>query len=138
MPALNAAHAQEIGIPDLRGLRVLGVEDSWHVARALKVLLEELGVDVAGPAATLADAERLVAQQEPEVAVVDINLKGELAYGLIDRLHGLGVRVVVISGCAVPQVTQGKVAGILQKPFSAKSLLALLRQVAQRDDDPRW
>jgi len=40
------------------------------------------------------------------------------------------VRVVVVSGYAVPQVAQGKVAAILQKPFSAKSLLAILRQVA--------
>jgi len=137
MPASNTASAQEIGSPNLKGLRVLVVEDSWHVARALKVLLEELGVDVAGPAATLAEAARLVAARLPEVAIVDINLKGELAYGLIDRLHGLGVRVVVISGYAVPQVTEGKVAGILQKPFSARSLLALLRQVAPRDGAPR-
>ena len=85
---------------------------------------------VAGPAATLAEAEQLAATQQPEVAIVDINLKGEMAYGLIDRLYARGVRVVVISGYAVPQVTQEKVAGILQKPFNAKSLLALLRQVA--------
>ena len=112
---------------ELRGLRVLVVEDSWHVAHALKSLLEELGMVVAGPAASLGDAERLLAARDPEVAIVDINLKGEMAYGLIDRLHGRGVRVVVISGYAVPQIAQGKVAAILQKPFSAKSLLAILR-----------
>ena len=113
---------------ELRGLRVLVVEDSWHVAHAIKSLLEELGMVVAGPAATLGDAERLLAAREPEVAIVDINLKGEMAYGLIDRLHGRGVRVVVISGYAVPQIAQGKVAAILQKPFSAKSLLMILHQ----------
>ena len=123
------------GAAELRGLRVLVVEDSWHVASALKALLEELGINVAGPAATLDEAEGLLATREPEVAIVDINLKGEMAYGLIDRLHGRGVRVVVISGYAVPQVAQGKVAAILQKPFSAKSLLAILRQVAAKERD---
>jgi len=118
------------GASELRGLRVLVVEDSWHVANALKALLEELGVNVAGPAATLGEAEHLLAARDPAVAIVDINLKGEMAYGLIDRLHDRGVRVVVVSGYAVPQVAQGKVAAILQKPFSAKSLLAILRQVA--------
>lgn len=83
---------------------------------------------VAGPAAGLGDAERLLAARDPEVAIVDINLKGEMAYGLIDRLHSRGVRIVVISGYAVPQIEQGKVAAILQKPFTAKSLLAILRQ----------
>jgi CheY-like chemotaxis protein len=120
----------------LKGLRVLVVEDSWHVANALKSLLEELGVDVAGPAASLQDAERLLEAREPpttiQVAIVDINLKGEMAYGLIDTLHGRGIRVVVISGYAVPQVAQSKVSAVLQKPFSAKSLLAVLREAASQ------
>ncbi len=122
------------GDSPLKGLRVLVVEDSWHVANALKSLLEELGIDVAGPAASLQDAERLLEAREPpdaiQAAIVDINLKGEMAYGLIDTLHSRGVRVVVISGYAVPQVAQSKVAAVLQKPFSAKSLLAALREVA--------
>ena len=122
------------GNSGLKGLRVLVVEDSWHVANALKSLLQELGVDVAGPAATLQDAERLLEAREPpaaiQAAIVDINLKGEMAYGLIDTLHARGVLVVVISGYAVPQVAQSKVAAVLQKPFSAKSLLAVLRQAA--------
>jgi CheY-like chemotaxis protein len=115
---------------ELRGLRVLVVEDSWHVANALRSLLAELGADVAGPAATLHDAERLLAIREPQVAIVDINLKGEMAYGLIDNLHARDISVVVISGYAVPQVAASKVAAVLQKPFSAKSLLEVLRQVA--------
>lgn len=122
------------GDSGLRGLRVLVVEDSWHVANALKSLLEELGIDVVGPAASLQDAERLLGAQETSaairVAIVDINLKGEMAYGLIDTLHDRGVPIVVISGYAVPQVAQAKVAAVLQKPFSAKSLLAVLRQTA--------
>jgi CheY-like chemotaxis protein len=131
----SVAGAQQ-GAAELRDLRVLVVEDSWHVAHALKTLLEELGVSVAGPAATLDEAERLLAARTPDVAIVDINLKGEMAYGLIDRLHAGGVRVVVISGYAVPQIAQGKVQAILQKPFSAKSLLGILRQVAGRGGDP--
>jgi CheY-like chemotaxis protein len=114
---------------ELRNLQVLVVEDSWHVANALKTLLEELGVKVAGPAATTAEAERLLAAKKPDVAIVDINLKGEMAYGLIDRLNERGVRVVVISGYAIPQVAQSKVLAVLQKPFSAKALLAILRRI---------
>jgi CheY-like chemotaxis protein len=122
------------GSRELQNLRVLVVEDSWHVANALKALLEELGVNVSGPAATPNEAERLLAARTPDVAIVDINLKGEMAYGLIDRLHERGVRVVVISGYAVPQVARSKVAAVLQKPFSAKSLLAILRQAASASE----
>ena len=118
---------------DLRDLNVLVVEDSWHVANALKALLEELGVNVAGPAATPAEAGRLLAMRKPDVAIVDINLKGEMAYDLIDSLNEAGVRVVVISGYAVPQVAQSSVAAVLQKPFSAKALLSILRKARARD-----
>ena len=134
MVALNVAVPDDAA--ELRGLRVLVVEDSWHVAHALKSLLEELGMVVAGPAAPLAQAERLLGANDPQMAIVDINLKGEMAYGLIDRLHAEGVQVVVISGYAVPQIAQGKVQAILQKPFSAKSLLGILRQAAGRSDIP--
>jgi CheY-like chemotaxis protein len=115
---------------NLRDLQVLVVEDSWHVANALKALLEELGVKVTGPAATPSEAERLRATRKPDVAIVDINRRGEMASGLIDRLNEHGVRVVVISGYAIPQVAQSKVAAVLQKPFSAKALLAILRQAS--------
>jgi DNA-binding NtrC family response regulator len=93
----------------------------------MKSLFEAEGMKVIGPAATVADARRLVAEN-PLLAVVDINLKGETAYALIDRLHGEGIRIVVVTGYAVlPQLTE-KVIAVLQKPFNAPELLATLRR----------
>jgi CheY-like chemotaxis protein len=83
---------------DLRGVRVLVVEDHWHVAKALKSFLETEGMKVGGPVATTADARRLATEQKPDLAVVDIHLKLETAYVLIHQLDDLGVRVVVLSG----------------------------------------
>jgi len=53
----------------LKGVRVLVVEDSWHVARAIKSALEEIGMVVAKPAATLAAAKRLIAEHIFDLAV---------------------------------------------------------------------
>ena len=89
----------------LKGVHVLVVEDTWHVAKALKSALEQVGMHVSGPAATTAEAKRLVAAHMPAVAVVDVNLKREMACDLIDDLHQQGVRVVVVSGYAVPPVS---------------------------------
>jgi CheY-like chemotaxis protein len=116
-------------------VRVLVVEDAWHVATALKGLLEGLGMQVVGPAATILEAERLAAEQMPEVAVVDVNLKGEMAYGLVDRLHDSGVPVIVVSGYAVlPSLNEKALAlVILQKPFSGPDLVAALRQATRSD-----
>jgi two-component system, response regulator PdtaR len=110
----------------LKGIRVLVVEDAWHVAKALKSALEQVGMDVSGPAATTAEARRLIGEQLPCLAVVDVNLKREMACGLIDELHDQGVAVVVVSGYASPPVAAEKVAAILQKPFSGSELLVAL------------
>lgn len=84
-----------------------------------------------GPVATTADAVRLISEQAPDVALVDVNLRGgELAYDLIDRLHGQSIRVVVTSGYADVLLASEKVAAILQKPVSEAQLLASLRPIA--------
>lgn len=117
----------EMELAELRNVRVLVVEDAWHVATALRGLLEGLGMQVVGPAASVLEAERLAAAQMPEVAVVDVNLKGEMAYGLVDQLHDSGVPVIVVSGYAVlPSLTE-KAVVILQKPFNGPDLVTALQ-----------
>jgi DNA-binding NtrC family response regulator len=118
---------------DLKGARILLVEDSWHVGNAIKRLLRTLGADVAGPAATIADAERLVAERTPDVAIVDINLRdGERANHLIDRLHEQRIPVVVITGYTEVALPPGKVEAILQKPVSVEKFLAILCPIIAR------
>ena len=82
----------------LQGLRVLVAEDSWQVADALKLSLEHIGMVVAGPVATPSEARNLAAEHDPDLAIVDVNLTGEMAYDLMDWLHDRGTPVIVISG----------------------------------------
>lgn len=116
--------------PNLRGMRVLLVEDSWQLGMALKSLLRSFDVEVDGPVATTADAERLISEHVPDAAVIDINLRqGERSYGLIDRLIGLDVPVIVTSGYSDLPMVPAK-AHILEKPISEERLIAILRSVA--------
>ena len=75
---------------DLRGLEVLLVEDSQSVADALKQHLELLGANVTGPAATTAEATRLMNERLPHVALVDFHLRGGNSSGLIAQLRKEG------------------------------------------------
>jgi CheY-like chemotaxis protein len=128
MAAANEDEQPEAGTGCLSGLRVLVVEDSWHVATAVESLLRSFGADVAGPVASTADAERLIAERIPDVAIVDINLRGgELAYDFIDKLSGLAVRIVVMSGYSALRLHQDKVAAVLQKPITEAELLAAVQ-----------
>jgi DNA-binding NtrC family response regulator len=118
---------------DLSGVRVLVVEDSWHIGVALKSLLRAMGAEVVGPVATAADADRLISEQIPDVGIVDFNLRGgELAHGLISRLNERGIRVIVISGYSEVPLAPGATAIVLQKPIVEAQLLAALRPVAEQ------
>ena len=116
-------------LPTLSGMRVLLVEDSWQLGMALKSLLLSLDAEVDGPVATTADAETLISEHIPDAAVVDINLRqGERSYGLIDRLIGQGVPVIVTSGYSdLPNVPAQ--AHILEKPVTEEKLIKILRSV---------
>jgi CheY-like chemotaxis protein len=128
MTSSNTRVGPEAELPELNGLRVLIVEDSWDVGMGFKSLLQAWGADTVGPVATTHDAMRLIAERAPDVALVDINLRdGEKSYGLIDRLHQQGIRIVVVSGYEDASRAEGKAAAILQKPVQADRLLASLR-----------
>ena len=132
MRACKPATAVTSEVSVLKGVPVLIVEDSWPVAKAMKSALAQLGMYVIGPAATTREARRLAAKQMPKLALVDVNLKKELACDLIEELHGQGIPVIVVSGYAVPPLPERTVAAFLQKPFSEGDLITILRAMVAR------
>lgn len=123
-------------LPSLRGVRVLVVEDGWQVADALRVTLENMGMIVVGTASTAAEAQHVAGEHRPRIAVVDVNLKGAMAYSLMDWLDDRGVRVVVISGYEDHPASLAKFAAVLQKPFTATALRTALHRALDLDRTP--
>ena len=133
LPGSGGCDTRSSTSSDLKGMRILLVEDSWHVGTAIRRLLRAWGADVAGPAPTIADAEHLIAEGTPDVAIVDIHLRnGELSNGLIDRLHEQRIPVVVITGYTATSHSTGKVEAILRKPVSVEKFLAVLSPIVAR------
>jgi CheY-like chemotaxis protein len=120
------------GTVSLSGLRVLLVEDTWIIAQSYAALLEPMGVVVLGPAANVADAIVIAGEGAIDAALIDINLQGEFAYDLIDRLHQARVPVVVVTGYEILPRVEGKTVAILKKPIRAEQLLRALRSVAEQ------
>ena len=132
----SADRSNASGSSELKGAHILLVEDSWQLGKAMKRLLHLLGADVAGPAATTADAERLVAEHTPDVAIIDINLRnGERSNGLIDRLHEQRIPVVIVTGYTDVSLPSGRAEAVLQKPVSMQTLLAALHPIIARKGD---
>ena len=111
------------------------VEDSAELGIAVASLLRACAAEVVGPVATTADAYRLIARRLPDVALVDIHLRGgERADELIAQLHERGVRVVVTSGDSGRLETRVKAAATLSKPFSEAELIAAVMPAAVMAD----
>jgi DNA-binding response OmpR family regulator len=81
------------------GRRVLVVEDDFHVAESLAMAFAAHGCEVVGPVATVEAALALIVAGGPiDGAVLDINLRGELAYPVADALRARRVPFVFTTG----------------------------------------
>ena len=76
----------------LRGRRVLVVEDEYILAEDLRQELEDQGAKVLGPVPTVAEALELLRQgPAPDLAILDINLQGEMVYPVADALRAQAI-----------------------------------------------
>jgi CheY-like chemotaxis protein len=80
-------------------LTILVVEDEYMIAADLARSLEDLGMAVLGPAASVADALLLLnGEPGPDAAILDVNLGGERVFALADTLQKRGVPFVFATG----------------------------------------
>lgn len=118
---------------DLSRLRILVVEDEFFLACELEDVLVEAGASVVGPVGDLATAMERVREGGFNLAVVDINLRGELAYPLADLLTRQGIDFVFATAY-VPSAIPPRFSGrpLLEKPFGKKKILSTLLSFAVR------
>lgn len=83
----------------LEGKSILLVEDEYFLVQDMAQAFLAAGAGIVGPAASVADALRLVAAAtRVDGAVLDINLRGEMVYPLADVLHARGIPFVFATG----------------------------------------
>ena len=113
--------------------RVLIVENELLIALVLEDIIEMLGHDVAGNAASLTEGHALfdtLGDAGIDVAVLDVNLGSEPVYPLADRLAAAGTRIVFATG-SHPDMLPDRFAGcdVLEKPYAFAAVEALLGKV---------
>ena len=86
-------------LSSVEGRRVLVVEDEYLLAEDFREELEQQGALVMGPLATVADAlELLRSGPAPDMAILDINLGGEMAYPVADALRAQDIPFIFATG----------------------------------------
>jgi CheY-like chemotaxis protein len=84
----------------LEGRCLLVVEDEYMIAIDLVSFLEDLGADVIGPAGSVAEGLELVEHHgsRVDIALLDVNLRGELVFPVADALAAQGVPIIFTTG----------------------------------------
>ncbi len=115
----------------MSNLRALVAEDLAHVLFSLEMLLGQSGVDIVGAAANVAAMSRLAETVAADIAIVDVNLNGELVFPAIDLLVERGVPVIFTTGYAPDKIFPMRFLGlpILQKPYDPDELVRLIESV---------
>lgn len=111
----------------LAGLRVLVVEDDYFIAEEICSTLREHGAEIIGPSPDVERGLQLLQSHEIDCAVLDINLQGNLAFGVAKELRQRGTPAIFATGYDVsvlPSEFSDYVR--LEKPVN---LLALLQAV---------
>ena len=87
--------------PIREGVNFLVVEDEFLVADLIAGTLSRLGVFSIEIAGNLDMARSLIDEREFDAAAVDINLRGEIAYGLAEEIQRRKIPFFFMSGYAI-------------------------------------
>lgn len=114
----------------LRGARVLVIEDEYYIADDLRRVLDGAGALVVGPMSTLSKAHQALDEGEFDCAVIDLNLHGQSAVPIADRLVEQKKSFAIATGYD-SEVVPERLKGIprIEKPFEPAAVLQLVEEL---------
>jgi CheY-like chemotaxis protein len=116
-----------------KGLKVFLVEDEAMIRMMVVDMLEELGHSVAAEAGSLDKALELARSSEFDVAILDVNLNGEVIVPVAEVIQARGIPIIFSTGygaAGLPEAFRNLPS--LQKPFQLEALAAAIDDVAGR------
>lgn len=117
---------------------VLVVEDEALIAMDLQALLEDAGYRVIGPAnSTDAALALLNGDDQPDVALLDVNLGRSDVFGVANALATRNTQFIFLTGHTAQKLPQAhRHRPMVMKPYMPHVLLQAVRNVLSRRDTP--
>jgi DNA-binding NtrC family response regulator len=110
--------------------RVLIIEDEGMVAMLLEDMLVDLGHEVVAIVGRMDRAKQLISETSADVVLLDVNLNGQQTYALAGELASRGIPFIFSTGYGSAGLKEEwKGMPVLQKPFQARDLERVMRQV---------
>lgn len=109
---------------------MLVVEDEIALVMGLEMQLRDMGFEVVGPAATLADGLGLAGRGDVDGALLDVNLRGEMSFPIAELLVARRVPTIIMTGYGRSILPASlRALPFLAKPFAPEELEAMIRRV---------
>jgi DNA-binding response OmpR family regulator len=117
----------------LTGRRVLLVEDDETIAALMETTLEEARCTVVGPCRNVSSALAAAEHEAFDVAVLDINLAGEMVFPVAEVLDARGVPFMLLSGYGDTAMPDDRPDWpVCAKPFKLDELLQRLGSLVEQ------
>jgi DNA-binding response OmpR family regulator len=111
------------------GRTILIVEDEPLIAMMLEDFLESMGHSVRGTCDTVSQALAEADRGGFDLAILDVNLKGENVWPVASKLRDIGVPFVLASGGHVdPPPPEFRGVPMLEKPFTIDRVAPVLNE----------
>ena len=111
----------------LQGLCVLVVEDDYFIALEMCNALRAAGANVIGPARDVGTGLAAIHDERIDCGVLDINLRGRMAFEVATELRGRGIPTIFATGYDAAMIPDELADAVrLEKPVD---LAALCRAV---------
>lgn len=119
--------------PALSGLRILIAEDEFLLAVQLEDDLHAVGCTTLGPYSSVAHAAQACRDAQFDLALLDVNLHGEMIYPVADDLRARAVPFVLLSGYGGSNLPE-RYRGVprVAKPYDPTMLLREIRRALGR------
>jgi CheY-like chemotaxis protein len=107
--------------------RILVVEDETIIGMMIQDTLEDFGYEVIGPAPRLPKALELAEREHFDVALLDVNVAGDLVYPVARKLTERKIPFVFLTGYGKSGIHPDFVARpVLTKPLDPAKLRGIL------------
>jgi CheY-like chemotaxis protein len=111
---------------------ILIVEDEPLISMMLEDFLDTLGHRVAGTCDSVAEALDRVEEGGFDIAILDVNLKGELIWPVADRLAAKNIPYVLATGGHIePPPSQHADVPVLSKPYTIDAIEPVLKDAVR-------
>jgi len=112
-------------------IRVLVVEDSFMITRALELAFDSFGWTMVGPASRIPKALALVKSESFDAALLDVNLDGEMSWDIAAALKARGIPFVFSTGYEITALLPDYLRGskYVKKPFQLDELEQMILQI---------